>query len=175
MDNKEKYFLFLDDLRNSRVTNIFGVVSYLRKVYRELTEKEGRDILIEWMSTFFERLFKAGKYYIGDICYVVNDNNWSKILEDTNHFKNRNFEYKGKKCFVDRTAYGDGLYTDQYDKKYYVDAGIIGIMSVDVLDGNFEGDGGQIIEFDSDFFVYADKGIFHFGNIIINTATDEGF
>jgi len=53
--NKEEYFLFLDDLRESGVTNMFGAVPYLTINYPNLTEKEARDILKEWMETFSER------------------------------------------------------------------------------------------------------------------------
>jgi hypothetical protein len=53
--NKEEYFLFLDDLRETGVTNMFGAVPYLTATFPGLTEKEARDILIEWMKTFGER------------------------------------------------------------------------------------------------------------------------
>jgi uncharacterized heparinase superfamily protein len=53
--NKEKYFLFLDDLRESGKTNMFGATPYLRKAFVELNEKEAREILTDWMKTFGER------------------------------------------------------------------------------------------------------------------------
>ena len=53
--NKEEYFLFLDDLRETGVTNMFGATPYLTASFPGLTEKEARDILIEWMETFSER------------------------------------------------------------------------------------------------------------------------
>ena len=41
---------------------------------------------------------KTGKYYIGDPCYVVEDqNDWIKLLEDTNYFKNKNQSYRGSR------------------------------------------------------------------------------
>lgn len=54
MDN-ERYFEFLDELRESGVTNMFGATPYLRKAFNELDEKEAREILKEWMKTIGER------------------------------------------------------------------------------------------------------------------------
>lgn len=53
--SKEMYFEFLDDLRESGVTNMFGATPYLRKAFKGLSEKEARSILTEWMKTFSER------------------------------------------------------------------------------------------------------------------------
>jgi hypothetical protein len=53
--DKEIYFDFLDELRESGVTNMFGATPYLRKAFVELNEKDARDILTEWMKTFGER------------------------------------------------------------------------------------------------------------------------
>ena len=53
--NKKKYFLYLDNLRESGVTNMFGAVPYLTATFSELTEREAKNILIEWMKTFNER------------------------------------------------------------------------------------------------------------------------
>ena len=53
--NKEMYFLFLDNLRESGKTNMFGAAPYLRKAFSELNEKDARNILTEWMKTFGER------------------------------------------------------------------------------------------------------------------------
>ena len=53
--------------------------------------------------------FKAGKYYVGDPCYVVKDHNvWIKLLDDTDYFQNENQTYKGQTIFAEGTAHGDG-------------------------------------------------------------------
>jgi len=46
--------LFLDDLRQSGVTNMFGAAPYLRREF-DLRQQEASDMLIEWMRTFGER------------------------------------------------------------------------------------------------------------------------
>ena len=52
--NKEAMFLFLDDLRESGITNMWGAGVYLQEVF-EVTKIEARDVLLEWMQTFKER------------------------------------------------------------------------------------------------------------------------
>lgn len=52
--NKEAMFLFLDDLRESGITNMWGAGVYLQEVF-EVTKIEARDVLLEWMKTFRER------------------------------------------------------------------------------------------------------------------------
>lgn len=51
---KETYFKFLEDLRDSGVTNMFGASPYLEHAF-DLDKYEARDILIEWMESFNEK------------------------------------------------------------------------------------------------------------------------
>lgn len=50
----EKYFDFLDDLRESGVTNMFGASPYLVEEFG-VDKSTAQRILIEWMRTFDER------------------------------------------------------------------------------------------------------------------------
>jgi hypothetical protein len=43
---------FLDDLRESGVTNMFGARPILMEEFPELTPAEAQAILLEWMRTF---------------------------------------------------------------------------------------------------------------------------
>ncbi len=52
--DKNEVFDYLDDLRESGVTNMFGAAPYLRQAFG-MTRKESRDYLLEWMNTFDER------------------------------------------------------------------------------------------------------------------------
>jgi len=49
MNNEHKEFL--DKLRESGVTNMFGARPYLQEEF-DLEDKEAKSILSEWMSTF---------------------------------------------------------------------------------------------------------------------------
>jgi len=49
-----EYFEYLDDLRESGVTNMFGAAPYLQEAFG-LSRYEARDVLLKWMETFNER------------------------------------------------------------------------------------------------------------------------
>lgn len=51
----EKYYTYLDRLRDSAVTNMFGASAYLEQQFSELTQKEAQQILVDWMKTFGQR------------------------------------------------------------------------------------------------------------------------
>ena len=51
----QKQLDFLDILRESGITNMFGAVPFLQQRFPELTKKRAKDILIYWMETFGER------------------------------------------------------------------------------------------------------------------------
>jgi hypothetical protein len=50
----DKYYDYLDNLRESGITNMFGARSYLQEAFEELGEdkKLAGDILSDWMVTF---------------------------------------------------------------------------------------------------------------------------
>lgn len=47
-------YQYLEDLRKSGVTNMFGAIPYLRDEYPELTYNEARAILSSWMRNYSE-------------------------------------------------------------------------------------------------------------------------
>jgi len=55
MDTNEKYYDFLDNLRESGVTNMFGATPYLMEEFSDLSKVEAREILKSWMDTFSDR------------------------------------------------------------------------------------------------------------------------
>ena len=50
----EEQLLYLDSLRESGVTNMFGAAAYVREEF-SVSRQESMDILKEWMKTFAER------------------------------------------------------------------------------------------------------------------------
>jgi hypothetical protein len=46
---------FLDELRETGVTNMFGAAPYVHDEYPDLTKKESKDVLLYWMETFESR------------------------------------------------------------------------------------------------------------------------
>ena len=54
MENREMYFEYLDGLRESGVTNMYGAGPYLQESFG-LNRYEAKDIVMEWMRTFGQR------------------------------------------------------------------------------------------------------------------------
>ena len=50
--------IFLDVVRSSGVTNMFGAGSYIQEHFG-VSKYEAKDFLMEWMNTFSERLAKG--------------------------------------------------------------------------------------------------------------------
>jgi len=53
-DRRQTIFNYLDKLRESGKTNMFGAVPYIQVVFG-MAESDLKDILTEWMNTFTER------------------------------------------------------------------------------------------------------------------------
>ena len=134
----------------------------------------------------------AGKYYCGDLCYVMHDE-WDEVCglffegRDDHGCNQGVFQLKdGRKFASFNTKWGDGGYRDQYGRSYGVDAGLIGCIAIKDINldsgDNFTG-GGQVIEFDRDFEVHGGTGIsrsewdgvIRIGNVTIKTDDDGEF
>ena len=46
----KQYHIYLDELRDSGVTNMFGAAPYLQEEFG-LEKKEAKEILLEWIKT----------------------------------------------------------------------------------------------------------------------------
>jgi len=51
----KEYYTFLEDLRESGVTNMFGAGAYLEGAFPDLSSREATDILVAWMEAFREK------------------------------------------------------------------------------------------------------------------------
>lgn len=51
----EGYLNYLDDLRESGATNMWGGARYMRLEFPDLTEEQSSQVLFYWMHTFGER------------------------------------------------------------------------------------------------------------------------
>ena len=50
---RQEFFEYLNELRDSGVTNMFGAAPYIVREFGT-TKQEARDILLAWMSSFNE-------------------------------------------------------------------------------------------------------------------------
>ncbi len=132
----------------------------------------------------------AGKYWVGDLCYVMHDE-WDEVCglmfqgRDDNGCNEGEFNLKDGRRFVSyNTRYGDGEYFDQHGRAYGVDAGLIGCIAVKDIDFNNSGNvpkGGHIIEFTSDFDCSGGRyskdwdGCIRIHNVHIETSPSEEY
>ena len=54
LPKEEQVFEFLDDLRESGVTNMYGASPYIREAF-DVTRYEANRLLTKWMETYSER------------------------------------------------------------------------------------------------------------------------
>lgn len=123
---------------------------------------------------------KAGLYYIGDLCYVFNDNDWDEVCSLTikgHECLSGEFEFKdGRRFAMYNTKYGDGLYQDQFGNKYGVDSGSIGCVLVDHISRQINTeemeDLGAIVRMEHDFSTSGSResGLIRISSTTIDTA-----
>jgi len=101
---------------------------------------------------------RAGTYYVGDLCYVM-DAEWDEFCSLTingNAVEDGEFNLAdGRRFAFSRTAYGDGCYYDQAGNEYGVDAGLIGVIRVEDIreDQRDRVVQGNVIQFNKPFTV----------------------
>jgi len=139
------------------------------KVYRKNHKKE---------------IMKAGRYYIGDLCYILDDKDWSEVCDLTfpfNQNKHKDvasvelggrFTLKnGKIISLYGTEHGDGTYQiknmkDNNIGKLHVDSGTLGCVMIKNKSELPMGSGYKTKTFKEDFELdYTDSGEIVFKNL----------
>jgi hypothetical protein len=121
---------------------------------------------------------KAGRYYVGDLCYVLRDS-WEEVcnttIYDIRTVKNGVFTLSdGREFALFSTAYGDGMYSDNYDNEYPVDSGSIGCILASDVDTPAGVGNGNVIDFPTDFEPYiGGEGRIVFGPVVIDTIGED--
>lgn len=126
-----------------------------------------------------------GNYYVGDLCYVLNDR-WDEFCDKA--FDRAIDTPKCGRMVLDdgtelawfQTMWGDGTYKDNRGRKYPVDAGLIGCIKLNDIDFDHERNdltGGNVIRFDDKFDCGYDKGMIYFGQGVnaIDIHTDDSY
>jgi len=54
MADKVRVFDYLNALRDSGITNMFGAAPYVQRVF-DIPRKEATNLLVEWMESFKEK------------------------------------------------------------------------------------------------------------------------
>lgn len=126
-----------------------------------------------------KEIIKSNKgFYVGDICYALNDDIYSGIWGKWGYCDGKYSTPDGFAFAVAGTAYGDGEYIDQKGRLYGVDAGVIGIVPLELLDKHYNF-GGHIFEGAGEAIFEAEKGFFSItlpnGEAIAINTNDEDF
>ena len=126
----------------------------------------------------------AGRYYIGDLCYVMHPE-WQECCElffppgAPGRGVEGEFTLKDGRRFASfGTAYGDGTYRSNVNTMHDVDSGSIGCIRVeDIRDTEYTKEFlqglGAFVEFTEPFEVSADQGLLMFGHVQIETGDEE--
>lgn len=123
----------------------------------------------------------AGKYYIGDLCYVMHDE-WSEFcditIKDEQCLDGEFVLADGRRFATFSTAWGDGTYRSSINTLHSVDSGSIGCIRVeDINDTTYDAETinrlGAIVDFPEPFEVSEDTGLLTFGHVLIETNADE--
>ena len=115
----------------------------------------------------------AGKYYVGDLCYVMDSDEWSQVCSliiQGEKLLDGEFELPdGRRFAIYSTHWGDGEYYDQYGHTYSVDAGSIGcILMSDIRANKYYNllDLGAILEFAEPFETAGGRGSANWDGVI---------
>ena len=123
----------------------------------------------------------AGTYILGDPCYAVPDGDWDELLQSCNFFKNPiGYIKDGMQQFpvlAFSTRWGDGCYEGTDGCLYPVDAGLIGLVPVELVGTeSLRSDLCTVVTFTKPVKCSTDgEGKLRFGSITIDTdpAQDE--
>jgi hypothetical protein len=122
----------------------------------------------------------AGKYYVGDLCYVMTEEEWDEACELFFAKKGKSSCAEGKFILSDgrafvcfNTFYGDGQYTSGRSYSFDVDSGSIGCIEVGDVSEKLP-NSAVVVEFAEAFVCKAENGVMWFGDLIeINTRFDS--
>ena len=100
-----------------------------------------------WMNVSVKIRSDIG-FYIGDICYVLDDRLYYGVWRDQNEFADGTFKDPdtGLEVAVAGTAHGDGCYLGSDGAEFPVDAGVIGLVPLELVSREKEPQGGRLGE-----------------------------
>ena len=126
----------------------------------------------------------AGTYWLGDPCYVFDDEQWDDLID--NNFDSPihilfdkdpdNFTLNQHQILMFRTSHGDGVYVDAGVGEYPVDSGTIGLVPIALVPNHEDFEKvqklGGVVTFDKDVNCGVDywDDYMVFGHIRINLS-----
>ena len=118
----------------------------------------------------------AGAYWVCDPCYAIPKDRWEEWLKIAGLHDAEEMPQilsgalDGKMCIGIGTAYGDGVYYDQYGGEYGVDSGLIGLVPKEIADQNLDDEIFHVFWEDIECYFNGDTGEIVLGHIVIQTG-----
>jgi len=119
-----------------------------------------------------------GRYVIGDPCYHIHEEEWDRVLDESDYFIGQCWAHFTTKQGTVGTvvafspALGDGVYLDGAKREYPVDAGLIGIIPLEDVAGVLDLSLAHVHEFTAPFTCRWHDDVITFGYIDIDTDPD---
>jgi hypothetical protein len=122
-----------------------------------------------------EVIVPKGSYVIGDPCYAVPDKDWDALLLSCNYFESPiGYVKDGMQKFpvlAFGTKWGDGSYHGTDGNVYGVDAGLIGLVPVELVEDLSDH---EVVNFSKNTLCVDDgSGKLKFGHITIDTDPSD--
>ena len=142
-----------------------GTGDELHKNIQQMLADRGETTLLELNKEQYPVTTEQG-LYIGDPCYVINREDWSDFLDEyiiARKVGFKHFKFKGFTVGVTRTAHGDGSYTGTDGFSYSVDAGLLGVVPLELVEDKEKAERlGRVIEGSSvkSGLMYKDKKVY---------------
>ena len=121
-------------------------------------------------------MMPAGRYYVGDLCYVLNDDDWSNVCEKTikdgQPVDGEFILSDGRVIATYRTKWGDGLFYSNIGTVHCVDSGSIGCIlesDINIKLPEHINELGAFVDISTDFKTGEHEGIIQFGFLSIDT------
>ena len=155
-----------------------GTGDELHKNIQQMLADRGETTLVELNKEQYPVTTEQG-LYIGDPCYVINEEDWSDFLDEYRIARKAgftHFKFKGFTVGVTRTAHGDGSYTGTDGFSYSVDAGLLGVVPLELVEDKEKAERlGRVIEgsFLKSRLMYKDKKVYiYLGDKTVCIDTD---
>lgn len=137
---------------------------------------------MSWQPLGWQVTVPPGRYFLGDPCYAVPDDDWMPLLESTTARPDGYFEdapvgeVRGHQVLAFSTKHGDGTYRDTEGHAYSVDAGLIGLVPAALAEQAAKYDLatlGRWVDFEAETACTDDRtGVLVFGPVKIDTDPD---
>lgn len=126
-------------------------------------------------------IFPKGSYYVGDLGLAIKESKWNAFVDAMYQHKIKEtgkYSLGRKRFWWHITHKGDGVVTDNKGDVYGIATDVFGIIPIEMVDGSslelneFNGHAiGIPMDFDEDFEVWYENGIFYFGDRVIDTTS----